>query len=50
MRTLAATLIIGAAIAGAMSLVVTGFPAGFAVGVAYMLIASITINTRAARS
>ncbi len=49
MRTLAATLVIGAVIAGALSLVTTGFPAGFAAGVAYMLVASITINTRARR-
>ncbi len=49
MRTLAATLIIGAAIAGGLSLVATSFPAGFGAGVAYMLVASTTINTRARR-
>lgn len=50
MRTLAATLIIGAVIAGALSLVATSFPAGFGAGVAYMLVASTIINTRSARS
>ena len=49
MRTLAATLIIGAALAGVLSPAVCSFPAGFAVGVLYMMVVSIIINTRSAR-
>ncbi len=50
MRTLALTLVVGAAVAGALSLVTNGFLSGFAAGVSYMLIASVTINTRAGRA